>query len=517
MVSALRPWWRVLGGLSLLLIAAALTVWRVQLPAVAAPSAEGFSGARAMETLRELLPNDRPHPRGSTEHHAVVDRLVRILSESGLSPEVHDEQACSPLGPCGDVKNVSVHLPGKRGDIVLVSAHTDSVPTGPGAGDDGQGVAILVELGRYLKDHDHENSITLLFTDGEEDGLLGAIAFLEQDPSAARVGVNINLEARGQTGLSTLFRTAGEDAWLIDIYAKHAPSPFTSSVHQVVFETMPHYTDLSVWQSFGIPGVDFAFIDGSEAYHQPEDTVDNLDPRSVQSQGDNALAMLKGLMNADLAHPPRGHANWFDVMGLFTVRWPRTWTFWVSLFALSMTVTSFFWMRRRHGLTVRDTVLGTLAVLLCWVGCGGIGLLLSWVPGALHHWPLAGLPLIAVALWSASLGLFSRRISALGLQWGAALLTSVIAVPIALFWPGMAHLWGVPVLAALVGGLFDARGSSSPGVTSTYLALSASAIVWFPLLEGVRIALGPDALVPLSIGLGMTFMWMGPLMRKGEL
>ena len=170
-------------------------------------------------------------------------------------------------------------------------------------------------------------------------------------------------------------------------------------------------------------------------------------------------------------------------------------------------------MRRRHALTTRDSVLGTLSVLLCLVGCGCVGFGVAMVPGHLHIWPYTSVLPLCALIWLGTLGFFTQKISAVGLQWGATLIAALMALPIALFWPGMAHLWGMPVLAALVGWLLDFR-TASPGIRPSVLALGTAAILWFPLLEGVRIALGPGSLIPLSIGLGLVFMWALPLTQK---
>ena len=457
-MNRLSSHWRwPLAALVVVLLATIMTVWRYRLPPVMDENAEGFSAARAMVTLQRLLPDGRPHPRGSPELEAVQQRLVEILEEIGVRPEVRRAEACSPFGPCGVVQNIQVHFPGETDEVVLFSAHTDSVATGPGAGDDGHGVAILVELARHLQKLDHRNGVTLLFTDGEEQGLMGAVAFVEGNPLAARVGAAVNIEARGQSGLSTLFRTAGEDAWLIDAYAEHAPRPFTSSVHQVVFETMPHYTDLSVWESFGMAGVDFAFIDRPEAYHTELDRVDLLEPRSVQSQGENALAMLEGLMDADLAHPPRGHAGWFDVMGLFVVRWPRPWTLWFCLGWTGVVVGRCWTQRKAGAVRLRGLGAGLLVVLVALLTSALVAWGLSQAPFTLHRWPAAGLVLVVSLMAMMSIGGLFAQVSVSGLHLATCLFAALTGLGVSLLWPGVAHLLVVPSLFAGMGWLAERR------------------------------------------------------------
>ena len=71
------------------------------------------------------------------------------------------------------------------GPHLLLSAHYDSTPTGPGAGDDGIGVATLLEVGSILKAAPPPRPVTLLFNEGEEYGLNGA-ARLRPPRSAKR-------------------------------------------------------------------------------------------------------------------------------------------------------------------------------------------------------------------------------------------------------------------------------------------------------------------------------------------
>jgi Zn-dependent M28 family amino/carboxypeptidase len=64
---------------------------------------------------------------------------------------------------------------------VLLTAHYDTVAGSPGAGDDGIGVAVLLETARALSTANAaRNTVMILLTDGEETGLLGAEAFVRE-------------------------------------------------------------------------------------------------------------------------------------------------------------------------------------------------------------------------------------------------------------------------------------------------------------------------------------------------
>lgn len=57
-----------------------------------------------------------------------------------------------PLDPTHTIANILAELPGttKPSEILLIGAHYDSVPTGPGANDNGSGVAATLELARLF-------------------------------------------------------------------------------------------------------------------------------------------------------------------------------------------------------------------------------------------------------------------------------------------------------------------------------------------------------------------------------
>src|SRR5919202_6024012 len=188
-------------------------------PASAPPTE--FSSERALEHVRAIA--REPHPMGSPENEAARDYLLEELSALGLEPEVQRATAvtcCSHRGAfgAGTPENVLARLEGtaKGGKAFLVTAHYDSVSTGPGASDDGAGVAAMLETIRALKAGPPlKNDVIFLFTDGEEPGLLGAKAFVDDHPWAKDVGAVLNLEADGNTGAARLFETSDDNGWVI--------------------------------------------------------------------------------------------------------------------------------------------------------------------------------------------------------------------------------------------------------------------------------------------------------------
>ena len=74
------------------------------------------------------------------------------------------------------VLNLEVELPGAASpeQIVVVGAHNDSVPGGPGANDNASGVAALLEMARLLAGKSHAHTLRLVAFVNEEQPFSGS-------------------------------------------------------------------------------------------------------------------------------------------------------------------------------------------------------------------------------------------------------------------------------------------------------------------------------------------------------
>lgn len=227
--------------------------------------------------------------------------LVAELDRLGLAAEVQEATAVEdrPSGPfreAGRVRNILARLQGKRAGsrAVLLMAHYDSVASTPGAADDGLGVATLLETARALKaEAPLDNDVIFLFSDGEELGDLGARAFVTRHPWAGQVGLVLNFDARGNHGPSVMFQTSPGNRWLMEALAEVAPGAVAYSVSQAIYSLLPNQTDLNETLAAGWPGMGFACVEGVIHYHRMSDLPALLDPRTLQQQGDTALALTR--------------------------------------------------------------------------------------------------------------------------------------------------------------------------------------------------------------------------------
>ena len=191
-----------------------LALYGTRPPAAVSASAPSnvFSAERAKTHLAEIA--KQTHPIGSDEAVRVRDFLVAKLTE--LGGETHVEQGIGSVHygrnvQAGLVNNVVATFRGASNSRpVMLVAHYDSVPEGPGAADDGAGLIVILEAIRALRTGPPiKNDVIVLFSDGEEaHGLLGAHAFVAGHPDLKdRIGLMVNLEARGSSGPGLMFET----------------------------------------------------------------------------------------------------------------------------------------------------------------------------------------------------------------------------------------------------------------------------------------------------------------------
>lgn len=322
---------RFLGVWICLVIGLALGAWSLRTPAPlpAAAPADVFSAERAMADVAAIA--QAPHPTGSAQIARVRDHLLARMGELGLEISVRPDEGFHANGQDGrsltvaSVQNLIGVLPGTDRDLpaVLVMSHYDSVPNSPGAADDAAGVAAALEMARALKaSGPHRRDVIFLFTDAEEPGLLGAEAFFARAPMLERVGLVVNLEARGDAGRAAMFQTGPGNGALMSVFARAAKGPSANSLASAVYERMPNDTDFTHAARRGLPGLNLAFIDDQLAYHTPLARPDHLERGSLQHVGDQALPTIRALADAAELPAKTENAIYSDVLGLFMVSYP---------------------------------------------------------------------------------------------------------------------------------------------------------------------------------------------------
>ena len=144
---------RLLALMAVIFIANQMRPIFVGAPEVSADTA--FNTERAFQRLTTILGDETPHPVDSDANDLVRERLLAQITSLGFEPIVRDEFHCSThrsgAARCARVQNVAFWVTPPGPNAVVVLSHYDSVPAGPGAADDGIGVASSLEIAAIMK------------------------------------------------------------------------------------------------------------------------------------------------------------------------------------------------------------------------------------------------------------------------------------------------------------------------------------------------------------------------------
>jgi hypothetical protein len=484
---SLRAGAALVGLVLLLLSAMALKGQLLALPAPpAAPGADRFDAGRAAARLGRVLGDEREHPVDSAAGDAVRARLVAELRALGLQPRVTDDFACNGFVrartvACARVRNVVATMGPGNGSHLLLNAHYDSTFAGPGVGDDGIGVATLLEIAGLLRGRELSQPVTFLFNEGEEMGLLGARAFLDGDPLAGRVDTLLNFEARGVAGPATMFETSRPNGRALAHFARAADRPLANSLTTDLYRLIPNYTDVSVFEERGWTILNFAIIGNETRYHSGGDNLAALDRRSLQHMGDQGLALALDFSVREPAQAS-GERLYADLLGRQLITLPLAF----GLLLLAILLIFFVVETRRRGALGRPVAVVLAAFALATATAFAGQALLGLIRGG-DYW--RAYPLVtALAVYASAiaaslivLALVAREAEAARLRAAFWLVFMALGALISVVAPGAAIYFLLPPLVAALGLALGRRRSATERI-GAWLAILLLYLTFAPSL-----------------------------------
>jgi Peptidase family M28 len=488
-------------------------------PALDQVPLSAFSAERAVKHIATI--SRAPHPINSTEHDAVRDYILNTLRQIGITPQVQrTTDVNQTYGVDGAVENIACRLPGTtREKAVLLVAHYDSVAAGPGASDDGVAVAALLESARAFKLLPQlKRDVIILFTDGEEQGLLGARAFVSEHPWAHDVGLVLNFEARGTRGPSLMFETSDENGWLISNFGRAASHPAANSLSYEIYKRMPNDTDFTIFRRAGYSGLNFAFIDGLASYHTPFDSIDAVNLGSLQHHGDYMMELTRQFGNAASDDTKQANAVYFDVLGQILVRYSRsTSIFFCGLAGLLFIAAYSLGLRSqclRIGPSLIALVFAVLGIVTLVAGAEGAAWLTSAVGSPRIHaglmsntgWYILAFSAIGLACSLAMYSFIARRIGPDNLMAGGLLLWLGLTIAVTIYFAGASYLFVWPMLFALLGWVaIITKRNTSASLRSGLLALSGipAIVLMVPMMHKIVWAFSSQSTLIVSVLLGL--------------
>ncbi|KAG0042509.1 hypothetical protein BGZ83_000385 [Gryganskiella cystojenkinii] len=286
-----------------------------------------MSKSRQQREMEDRGETEVPEGERLIEEEQTVVQSDNMLMWVGGVTESRDQDGKEPV-------LIEIGVDDENQSALMISAHFDSVSTSYGATDDGGGVAVSLALIRHFIHHPVKHTLVFFLNNAEEDGSLGASAFMGAPPNSTTETGNghpwkkyikafLNLEGGGAGGPSLLFRGSNSD--IVRQYADHAPFPHASVFASDAFSLglLASDTDYSIYVQHNIPGLDIAFYRRRAMYHS---TTDDLPIESLYHMGSNVQATIKGLCNSpylDRLHSAKtSDANTSNILAPLS---PTTW------------------------------------------------------------------------------------------------------------------------------------------------------------------------------------------------
>jgi len=213
------------------------------------------------------------------------------------------------------VRSVVAELPESADqDVVMLGGHLDSVMDGPGINDNGSGVGLLLETARWAAGLEPAPAVRFAFWAGEEEGLYGSWAYAHElgADELERIDVYLNLDMVASTNFVTfVYEASPEDPEI----SRQVADLFADALQDLGAESEPldlqGASDHAAFDDVGVPtgglysgsqevktpaqaeaygGTAGAKLD--RCYHQPCDTIDNVNERALRL---HALALVRVL------------------------------------------------------------------------------------------------------------------------------------------------------------------------------------------------------------------------------
>ena len=260
-------------------------------------------------------------------------RLARLLT-MGAAPEIELESTVHFDDSDTQAYNIIADIPGtdRNAGYVMAGAHLDSWAAGDGAADNAAGSAMVMEAARIIKALGIPTKRTIRFAlwSGEEQGLLGSMAYVEQhvasrpvDPSASGIARYMGwtrawpiTPGADHGKLAAYFNIDNGSGKIRGIYTQGNAAvvpifqqwlePFAPMGATTVSMRSTGGTDHVFFDAVGIPA--FQFIQdpldyGSRLHHTNLDTFDHLQAADMRQGAIILAAFLIQAANADQPLP----------------------------------------------------------------------------------------------------------------------------------------------------------------------------------------------------------------------
>ncbi len=207
----------------------------------------------------------------------------------------------------GESQNVVATIEGTdpelKKEILVFSAHYDSVRYSPGAWDNMTGSITIMELMYHFNENKPKRTVKFVWCGSEEIGCVGSREYCKAHPEELKdIIFNINFDMTGVTlGYEYFCCTANEEVkHAVEYVAKLNGYPLTTKMDT-------YASDSTSFAAAGVPSCSFARLNptGGAVIHNRHDTMDHLDPDSFMITLNFVVILSEQILNAPVNVIPR--------------------------------------------------------------------------------------------------------------------------------------------------------------------------------------------------------------------
>ncbi len=171
----------------------------------------------------------------------------------------------------GQSHNVVMDLPGETDEVIILTAHYDTVPTSVGVYDNMSGSVGIFGVAEYFASHPHHYSLRFVWCGSEERGLLGSKAYCAaHSEELEKIVLNVNLDMIGSVMGNFIAVCSCEEKMVHYIEYLSAIEGFGLKARQDVYAS-----DSTPFADNGVPSLSFARIapQNTSSIHNRYDTI----------------------------------------------------------------------------------------------------------------------------------------------------------------------------------------------------------------------------------------------------
>jgi hypothetical protein len=245
-------------------------------------------GESALNTVVVLADDIGSRPAGSENERRAANYLAGEYRALGYDVRI---TPFSMSAGRGESQNVEARAANEDPDarLIIIGAHYDSVPQGPGANDNGSGTATILEVARELAASPVSGVVVRYVSFGaEEVGLLGSKAYVEAMPQRDRQRVALMMSV-DMMAVGDHPAFGGTPDWVFQAMAR-AESQGYQPINQS--DRLRRMSDHAPFIEAGMPALMFHWVD-DPFYHTVMDISANLKPAAMELMGAIAIEMVR--------------------------------------------------------------------------------------------------------------------------------------------------------------------------------------------------------------------------------